>query len=152
MFKMPIQGLNLWLSISKVCMCSSDLCNANDYNIHVERGNQLFAEILTPASPNLVGPKAPSSNRTLPPPIDVLDGSSSFGPSMKSVVGLSSSSDPFVQRLESKILREGEEEREELIWLDPEVLVDDDSRRTPRQIRPQGKAVLCIFYAIKFTL
>ena len=125
---------------SKVCMCSTDLCNANDYNIHVERGNQLFAEILSPASPNLAGPTAPSSNRMLPPPIDVLDGSSSFGPSMKSVVGLSSSSDPFVQRLESKILREGEKEREELVWLDPEDL-EDDPKRTPRQIRPQGKVV-----------
>jgi len=26
----------------KVCMCTTDLCNANDYNFHTERANRLF--------------------------------------------------------------------------------------------------------------
>jgi hypothetical protein len=59
---------------------------------------------------------------------------------MKSVVGLSSSlaDSPghLVERLESKILREGEAEREEILWLEQGDV--DDARRTPRQIRPQG--------------
>ena len=143
-------------------MCTSDLCNANDYNIHIERGNQLFAESLNPSSsPNLIGgssPKAsPSSNRTI---FDPLEGSTGLEtlPGMKSVVSLSSSSssssdslDPLMQKVESKFFREGVQERQEVLWTESGLLgevddvVDDDddeSRRTPRQIRPQGKCVL----------
>ena len=30
------------MSPLQVCMCTSDLCNANDYNFHTERANRLF--------------------------------------------------------------------------------------------------------------
>jgi hypothetical protein len=124
-------------------MCTSDLCNANDYNVHVDRANRLFAENLPPASPNLAGGntiKTLSSNRTI---FTLLDGPSfsalSF-PSMNSVVSLSGSSLPskqLVERVEYKILREGDDEREEVLWVEAEDL--EESKRTPRQIRPQGK-------------
>ena len=134
-------------------MCTSDLCNANDYNIHVERANRLFEEGRPAAtttstnnnnvgisSPNLLNSKTISSNRSS---ILLLDSSpedlSPFNlPSMNSVFGLSSSFSPklFAQKVDSKILREGDVEREEVLW--EEDNDQDESRRTPRQIRPQG--------------
>ena len=135
-------------------MCTSDLCNANDYNIHVERANRLFAEgrpatttttntnnnNVGISSPNLLNSKTISSNRSS---IFLLDSSpedlSPLNlPSMNSVIGLSSSFSPklFAQKVDSKILREGDVEREEVLW--EEDNDQDESRRTPRQIRPQG--------------
>jgi len=58
---------------------------------------------------------------------------------MNSVIGLSSSSSHnfLAQKVDSKILREGDVEREEVLW-EEENSDQDESRRTPRQIRPQG--------------
>ena len=123
-------------------MCTSDLCNANDYNIHVDRANRLFAENSTPVSPNLVvgnSQKTLSSNRTSFTLLDGTSFSSLSFPSMNSVVSLSSSSVPskqLIEKVEFKILREGEDEREEVLWVEAEDL--EESKRTPRQIRPQG--------------
>ena len=145
-YSVLLQG-NFWLSALiaclhfQVCMCTTDLCNANDYNIHLENANRLFAESRTEnnvqrnihQTPSRNLDSASSSNWTLLTVTSLLDGASRIElNSMKSLPS-SSSANFFV---DNQILREGAIEREESLW--QEIQEQDQSRRLPRQARTQG--------------
>lgn len=134
-------------------MCTTDLCNANDYNIHTERANQLFSKSKNNDLPDkeavtlaVTGDanKSLSSNRN---PLNIIaleDKGARIDARPTPDGSLTSSRDSQSSKVVSKVIVEGNDERLEVLLEGDANLVseeDEINRRTPRQVR-QGTMIL----------
>jgi hypothetical protein len=133
-------------------MCTTDLCNANDYNIHTERANQLFSKskksdlpakeavtlaVTGDANKSLSSDRNPLNNIVLEDKGARIDTRPTPDASL-------TSRDSQSSKVVSKVIVEGKDERlEVLLEGDDNLLIEEDeiNRRTPRQVR-QGTIIL----------
>jgi len=119
-------------------MCTTDLCNANDYNIHTERANQLFTDAKNlnalPDTAVLVA-KTNSSSSSNRHPLHFLKLEDKKG-AREDDTSMTFSRDSTSSKVVSKVILEGNKERLEVLL--EGVMQDDEddlNRRTPRQVR-----------------
>jgi hypothetical protein len=98
-------------------MCTTDLCNANDYNFHTERANQLFGR--PPQSAAVVSPFSTVAAATLQSRIPVtIVTPSSTNLEENDIIDITEEVDS------TKVQEDGGKERTEVLW--SEKKVDDD--------------------------
>ena len=124
-------------------MCTTDLCNANDYNFHTERVNQLLDLFARPQT------SSSTSKLTIITPESTASSASS---NYNEVVEVKPSNHGVVV-VERKSVRvkDGAQERTETLWSDKniELFVDDETKeevtaRSPRQT--QGSIIYCVIF------
>ena len=96
-------------------MCTTDLCNANDFNFHTERANQLFGlNSAVESQQSAAASKKPVTIIT-PSPIDKADNT---------------------EELDVTKILDRDQERTETLWTENSVdLVGDETVETPRSPR-----------------
>ena len=118
-------------------MCTTDLCNANDYNFHTERVNQLLDLFARPQT---------SSKITIVTPESTASSSASSNHNEVVEVKPSSNNGVVVERKSVRV-KDGAQERTETLWSDQniELFVDETKEevtaRSPRQT--QG-SIYCV--------
>ena len=123
-------------------MCTTDLCNANDYNFHTERVNQLLDLFARPQTSS-------TSKITIVTPKSTSLQSSAASSNHNEVVEVKPSSNGVGVVVERKSVRvkDGAQERTETLWSDQniELFVDETKEevtaRSPRQT--QG-SIYCV--------
>ena len=112
-------------------MCTTDLCNANDYNFHTERVNQLLDLFARPQTSS-------TSKLTIVTPESTASSASSNHNEVVEVKPSSNGVGVVVERKSVRV-KDGAQERTETLWSDQniELFVDETKEevtaRSPRQ-------------------